>query len=535
MNNCRLPQEMVDAVLDNIRGDDGRKALLACSQVCHAWLPSSQRNLFRQISFGVDGGHNKRLCQALLSSPHLAKYIRELEVRLPVGDASHATCQTLSVILDKLSELQRLTLYGLVWHKLTVDLRQSLCRLLLVSPISFVKLDDMYFFSVDNFANLLRHAQSVTELLVGFCFWAQEDQGEQEDEPRLNLHERRHLNLLHFYSKRRYLYLYVDCLLGPRSPLELSHIETLLIDDLGSPYGGVNQHGDTLNRLLHAIGSSLKHLQLYVPNEAWDGSPDFNINLVFNPNIKRLHLTNINLMSNNLAWLLRFLRNIATLNQLDHIVFDVIIGGDTFVPEDSSVWQRVDCLLARNEAKFRQLQMLDIKFCVEDIECVEGIECDERDEVEKSWCDVISRSMVAAYPLLLERGVSVNARCVAITDDDRALWLLHNGYMEEVGIILNVSKSSMTRWAQNLEVYGNVVPPRNPLQGRPGALNTTQMHALINLVQNAPEMFLNELQDWLALEHDILVAITTLHYATQNAGLSYKLLRRQAAERDEIG
>ncbi|KAF8519200.1 hypothetical protein JB92DRAFT_3141832 [Gautieria morchelliformis] len=189
MDHCRLPQEMVDTILDNLHEDDGRKALLACSQVCHAWLPSSQRNLFRRITFGVDGGHNHQLCQALLSSPHLAKYIRELEVRLPVGDASHATCQTLSVILGKLSELQRLTLYGLVWHKLTVDLKQSLHRLLLLS-ISFLKLHNMYFFSVDDFANLLRHAQGVTELSLGFCFWAQvdqEDQGEHEDEPRLHL------------------------------------------------------------------------------------------------------------------------------------------------------------------------------------------------------------------------------------------------------------------------------------------------------------------------------------------------------------
>ncbi|KAF8512171.1 hypothetical protein JB92DRAFT_3117341 [Gautieria morchelliformis] len=422
MDHCRLPQEMVDAVLDNLRGDDGRIALLACSHVCHAWLPSSQRNLFRRISFGVDGGHNKRLCQALQSSPHLAKYIRELEVRLPLDDASHATCQTLSVILDKLSELQRLTLCELVWHKLTVDLRQSLRRLLLVSPISFVKLDDMYFFSEDDFANLLRHAQGVTELSLGFCFWAQvdeEDQGEQEDDPGLHLRERRHLNLLHFYAKRRNLYLYVDCLLGPRSPLEVSHIETLLIDDLMRPYRDVFKR-DALHRLLRAIGSSLKHLQLYVPNEAWDGSPDFDINLVFNPNIKRLHLTHIDLeFGGNFAWLLHFLLNIATSTQLEHIVFDVKIGGDTFAPADSSVWKPVDRLLG-NEVKFQQLQTLDIKFCVEDIdcvediECVEGIECDGRDEVEKSWCDVISRSMVAAYPLLLERGVSVNARCVGI-------------------------------------------------------------------------------------------------------------------------
>ncbi|KAF8519201.1 hypothetical protein JB92DRAFT_3141833 [Gautieria morchelliformis] len=190
-------------------------------------------------------------------------------------------------------------------------------------------------------------------------------------------------------------------MLGPRSPLEVSHIETLLIDDLGRPYRDVFKR-DALSRLLRAIGSSLKHLQLYVPNEAWDGSPDFNINLVFNPNIKRLHLTNNLEFSRNFAWLLHFLLNIATSNQLEHIIFDVKIGGDTFAPADSSVWKRVDRLLAR---KFQQLQTLDIKFRVKKIECAES---------DKAWCDVIGRSMVAAHPLLLERGVSVNAQCVGI-------------------------------------------------------------------------------------------------------------------------
>ncbi|KAF8519202.1 hypothetical protein JB92DRAFT_3112589 [Gautieria morchelliformis] len=396
LNHRRLPQEMVDAVLDNLREDDGHKALLACSQVCHAWLPSSQRHLFRRITFGADSGQSKQLGQALLGSPHLAKYIRELVVYLPVDDAFHATCQTLSVILGKLTELQRLILCGLVWHKVPVVLKQSL-HLWTTSRTSYVMF-------------------KATKLSLGYCFWGKKDQDDQghENEPGLHLRERKHLNLLHSYAQQHNFHQYVDCLLGPRSPLELSHIETLLIDDLGSPYGGVYQHGDTLNQLLPAIGSSLRHLQLYVPNNARDGRPDFDINLEFNSNLKCLHLTNIDLMSHNLAWLLRFLRNIATLNQLEHIVFDVKIGGDTFAPEDSSVWEQVDCLLARNEAKLRQLQTLDIKFCVEDIECVEGIECDERDKVEKSWCGVIGRSMVAAYSLLLERGVSVNARCVGI-------------------------------------------------------------------------------------------------------------------------
>ncbi|KAF8576870.1 hypothetical protein K439DRAFT_1640201 [Ramaria rubella] len=41
-------------------------------------------------------------------------------------------------------------------------------------------------------------------------------------------------------------------------------------------------------------------------------------------------------------------------------------------------------------------------------------------------------------------------------------------------------------------------------------------------------MYLDELQDWLALEHDILVTITTLDRNIREAGLTYKLLDKGA-------
>jgi hypothetical protein len=46
-------------------------------------------------------------------------------------------------------------------------------------------------------------------------------------------------------------------------------------------------------------------------------------------------------------------------------------------------------------------------------------------------------------------------------------------------------------------------------------------------------MYLDELQDWLALEHDILISKSALDENIREAGLSYKLLRQRAAERNE--
>jgi len=61
-----------------------------------------------------------------------------------------------------------------------------------------------------------------------------------------------------------------------------------------------------------------------------------------------------------------------------------------------------------------------------------------------------------------------------------------------------------------------------------------QLYALLDLVNQALEMYLDELQDWLALKHDVLVSITTLDRDIWEAGLSYKLLCHAAAERDEV-
>ncbi|KAF8575967.1 hypothetical protein K439DRAFT_1368536 [Ramaria rubella] len=46
-------------------------------------------------------------------------------------------------------------------------------------------------------------------------------------------------------------------------------------------------------------------------------------------------------------------------------------------------------------------------------------------------------------------------------------------------------------------------------------------------------MYLAELQDWLALEHEVLVALPTLDRNIREAGLTYKLLQRAVAERDD--
>jgi transposase len=124
-----------------------------------------------------------------------------------------------------------------------------------------------------------------------------------------------------------------------------------------------------------------------------------------------------------------------------------------------------------------------------------------------------------------------------ISDDikQRALWLLDADYLtEDVCEILGVSMASVYRWKENYETYGSVRPPANPVQGRPRILNADQTHDLFTLLAEAPEMYLDEITDWIAVTQDEGISRTAIHTPLRDTGLSYKLLRRAAAERDDV-
>ncbi|TFK66421.1 hypothetical protein BDN72DRAFT_747601, partial [Pluteus cervinus] len=78
----------------------------------------------------------------------------------------------------------------------------------------------------------------------------------------------------------------------------------------------------------------------------------------------------------------------------------------------------------------------------------------------------------------------------------RALWLLEHDYLtDDVCEILGVSSRSLRRWQQNQETFGSVVPPPPPVIGRPRILNANMTHDLTTLLQESPDLYLDELQD----------------------------------------
>jgi len=47
-------------------------------------------------------------------------------------------------------------------------------------------------------------------------------------------------------------------------------------------------------------------------------------------------------------------------------------------------------------------------------------------------------------------------------------------------------------------------------------------------------MYLDEIQDWVAISHDLSISKSSLDLIIRDAGFSYKMLSKAAAERDEV-
>ncbi|KAJ7108983.1 hypothetical protein C8R43DRAFT_1043409 [Mycena crocata] len=96
-----MPQELVDAILDDMKDTESLKA---CALVAHSFRDSSQRNLFHSWTLSV---RNYAAGRTLLTeSPHLAAYIRRFNLDLPGVDIGTKT------VLDKLVNVHRFTIEG---------------------------------------------------------------------------------------------------------------------------------------------------------------------------------------------------------------------------------------------------------------------------------------------------------------------------------------------------------------------------------------------------------------------------------------
>ena len=118
---------------------------------------------------------------------------------------------------------------------------------------------------------------------------------------------------------------------------------------------------------------------------------------------------------------------------------------------------------------------------------------------------------------------------------DCALRLWQLGWSrEDICSTLCVSQASLYRWAALFEEFGSATAPPPPIQGRPRIIGMIAMNTIREIYARNSTVYLDELQWHLAIFHDIAISISALQETLERAGLTRKVLRKIAIERDEV-
>jgi transposase len=96
------------------------------------------------------------------------------------------------------------------------------------------------------------------------------------------------------------------------------------------------------------------------------------------------------------------------------------------------------------------------------------------------------------------------------------------------------SIASLYRWRSLLDQFGSVERPRAALCGRPRLIGMLAMTAIREVYFRHPDIYLDELQWFLAIHHDLAISKSALQENLEKAGLTRKILHKIAVERDEV-
>jgi len=94
---------------------------------------------------------------------------------------------------------------------------------------------------------------------------------------------------------------------------------------------------------------------------------------------------------------------------------------------------------------------------------------------------------------------------------ERALDLLGLGWkIEDSAAVLWVSTKSIELWINNRDATGQVDPP-SVLRGRPRILTADVIDELWDLIEETPCIYLDGIQEWLAIQHDLPISLSALY------------------------
>jgi hypothetical protein len=104
--------------------------------------------------------------------------------------------------------------------------------------------------------------------------------------------------------------------------------------------------------------------------------------------------------------------------------------------------------------------------------------------------------------------------------------------LNDIMHVFHVSRASLFRWRALFDKLGTLEQPA-PICRCTCIIGHAVLQACKNIFMHSPKTYLDELQWYLAIEHDIAISISALQASLVRAGLTRKLMRKIAVERDE--
>ncbi|KAJ7186359.1 hypothetical protein B0H12DRAFT_965175, partial [Mycena haematopus] len=101
---------------------------------------------------------------------------------------------------------------------------------------------------------------------------------------------------------------------------------------------------------------------------------------------------------------------------------------------------------------------------------------------------------------------------------------------EDIAVDLNMPLRVVQRVKKTWAEIGEVCRDRRH-KGRPALLSKQNTKFMIALIEHTPDIYLDEIQEYLQIQHDMDISLTTISRTLHRLGYGSKKLSKQAAER----
>ncbi|KAJ7689289.1 cytochrome P450 [Mycena rosella] len=232
--------KLIDAIVEKVSDS----SLVACSLASTAFVPHSQRRLFRSMSLsGVEA--YERIALVLTSSPHLGTYVRNLALDIKEVPKRYAQLKTILLLLP---EIERLSIAGNI-NATGNQLRQNPCLL------DFISLPSLKCFALDGIHDIptsfvLRAFSSFEQVSLSCLYIAN-----QEDQASI---VSRSPTIRHLRISMEAYHSIIPFLLAPGRFVHLKHLTRLSIIFAPIP----DELRETFVALIAACSRTLEHLEL---------------------------------------------------------------------------------------------------------------------------------------------------------------------------------------------------------------------------------------------------------------------------------